>query len=554
VELTFDDVGSNNEAFSSLINLISKQSLKKLASAKRDELMESSFDLEPVTLEQMTSIFSKLHQFIWQTEKKTPSGAFQELMKIVFIKIKKDGELRQVIGKDGKPKVKGVVFSVAWIQNQTESENPINDLLFKKLIKDLEKEIRHKKKRRIFDEDDDIKLNPSTTLKVVRELEHKDFHLMDEDVHGRMFESFLDATVRGTELGQFFTPRDVVNLMVALADIQVSKESFESVLDACCGSGGFLISAMASMIDKSRALVGMTNVDREALEDRIRNYALLGIDAGSDPPIHRVARMNMYLHGDGGSNIYFADALDKSIGQIGKSDLEIDDEIKHLKVLLLDQNTKFDVVLSNPPFSMKYSRDHREQEEILNQYDIGGFAKKVKSLPSSVMFLERYKELVATGGRILAVIDESILSGESYSTVREYIRDQFIITGIVSLPGDAFKRADARVKTSILILRLRHPNEQQGDIFMETSVYLGLTAKTAKRIGISRTELAREKPQEVDRIVSNFKLFLEGKPGGHVVSTKNIEDRLDVKNFLFAHDDQYVYLLDVYLCDSTEED
>jgi type I restriction enzyme M protein len=198
---------------------------------------------------------------------------------------------------------------------------------------------------------------------------------------------------------------------VRLADIQVSKTGAESVLDACCGSGGFLIAAMADMIVKSKAIVGMSNKEKKDLEQTIRNKALVGIDAGSDPSIYRIARMNMYLHGDGGANIFFADALDKRVGLVGKTNIELEGELKNLRKMLIKDERKFDVILSNPPFSLSYSQDSREHREILNQYALSGHEK---SLISSVMFLERYKELVAEDGRILAVVDDSILSGESY--------------------------------------------------------------------------------------------------------------------------------------------
>ena len=242
----------------------------------------------------MTAIFTRLHRYTWETDQMTASPAFEELIKIVFIKIKKDRELRERIGPTAQPKVKDVIFSVAWIQNQTENDNPINDPLFKNLVRDLEREIRDKGKRRIFDSDASIKLKPTTILRVVRELEHIDFCLMDEDIHGRMFESFLDATVRGKALGQFFTPRDIVKLMVRLADIKVTKSGVETVMDACCGSGGFLIAAMTDMLEKSGNLVGFTHLEQQHLEHIIVNKALVGIDAGNDPPIHRIARMNKY--------------------------------------------------------------------------------------------------------------------------------------------------------------------------------------------------------------------------------------------------------------------
>jgi len=306
--LEFSDFAAGNDAFDNLQSLISKRSLKEVARRKHDDLWESDFPLATVPLDEMSRIFSRLHQYIWEIEKKTPSGAFLELMKIVFVKIRKDHDLWKKIGLSATPKVKDVIFSVAWIQNQTENENPINDPLFRNLIQDLEREIRDKRKRRIFDDNEQIRLSAGTILRIVKDLEHIDFYRMDEDIHGRMFESFLDATVRGPALGQFFTPRAVVKLMVRLADIKVRKDEAESVLDACCGSGGFLIAAMSEMLEKSRRLVGLSGQERDRLEKRIRNKSLTGIDAGSDPPIHRIARMNMYLHGDGGSNIYFADA------------------------------------------------------------------------------------------------------------------------------------------------------------------------------------------------------------------------------------------------------
>jgi type I restriction enzyme M protein len=533
VEMQFEDFVEGSALLAELRNLICRSVLKKLSETKREDLMESSFRLEVISLDDMAMKFYRLHRYIWQTDVKFPGGAFQELLKIVFIKIKKDRELRAKIGPTAQPKVKDVIFSVAWIQNQTENENPVNDPLFKNLVRDLDVEIRDQHKRRIFDSDENINLSPGTILRIVRELEHIDFFQMDEDVHGRMFESFLDATVRGKALGQFFTPRDIVNLMVHLADVEVSKDRVETVLDACCGSGGFLISAMSSMLAKAKSLVGLSNKEYQYLRDTIVNHSLLGIDAGSDPPIYRIARMNMYLHGDGGTNIYFANSLDKNIGLVGKSNIELDAEIKHLRKMIITEGVTFDVILSNPPFSMKYARDDREQVKILNQYEIAGSkGRYIPSLLSSVMFLERYKELVSDNGRIFAIIDDSVLSGESYRQIRNYIRASFIIIGIISLPGDAFKRADARVKTSILILRKRQPDEKQPNVFMEKSVYLGLTPKISKRIGIPKGELVEQKPSERDRIVANYRDFLKGKPGPYVVEAEYLSDRLDVKHCL----------------------
>jgi type I restriction enzyme M protein len=526
INLNFEDFIEDGEKFSSLINYIGKNNLRALSEEKHETLMDSKFEFNPLTVDEISKLFIKIHDDIWKNEIRNPSAAFEELMKIIFIKIKKDEDLYEKFDGTPLPKNKDVVFSTIWIKNQTETDNPINDILFKNLIKDLEKKIREKKKKRIFNIDDNINLNPNTIEKIVEYIEHVDFYKLDEDVHGRIFEILLDSTIRGKALGQYFTPRDIVKLMVGLADIEVNKDKIETVLDACCGSGGFLIYAMNDMLLKSTNLKGLTNIESNEIKKKIVDKSLTGIDGGSEPPIYRIARMNMYLHGDGGSNIFFADSLNKKIGQVGRSTLELDEEIFELKDLLISKKKKFDVILSNPPFSMTYSRDNPEQRQILDQYII---SENSKTLLSSLMFLERYKDLVSENGRIFAIIDESVLSGDRYEKIRNFIREMFIIIGVVSLPGDAFKRASARVKTSILILRLKKDGEEQKDIFMQKSIYLGLSNKTAKRIGIDIKNLEKWKGEETQKIIEEYKKFRKGKNSNFIVSNSDISNRLDVK-------------------------
>ena len=508
-DMTFDDFVPGNTKYKKLREIISKASLTELALAKEKVLLDAHFELEVVTQPQIEGLFARLHRFIWTTENLTPSAGFAELMKIVFVKIKKDRELHERFDT-GKLTVRDVVFSVAWIKGQSEHENPINDPLFKNLVRDLEKEIHTRQKRRIFTLSEDIGLAPSTVEKIVSDLEHLDLYATDEDIHGLMFEIFLAATIRGKELGQFFTPRDIVRLMVGLADLQVTKQDVETVIDPCCGSGGFLIMALRDMWEKVDGLAGLTNIDQDRLKAKIADDALCGIDAGNNPPMWRIARMNMYLHGDGGSNVFFADSLDKTIGQVGPKSLEVDREVEDLRKMVLSQDKRFDVVLANPPFSMSFSRKDVKQRRILDLYEIATNVTQAPSLLSSVMFLERYKDLAKDDGRILAVIDDSVLSGEKYRSVREYIRSQFIIRGIVSLPGDTFRHAAARVKTSVLILRPKKSGEEQGAAFMDKAVYLGLTEKVAKRIGISKEEFEEGRISDTKRIITAYRQF-EGR-------------------------------------------
>lgn len=527
--LDFNDI---SDKYEELKDKISKKNFKQISEKLKEDLNDKYFAYEKITLEQLANKFRKLHQEIWQSEKKGPGAAFQELIKIFFVKIRKDRDIHLRLGENPKPKYKDVVFSLNWIATQSEVSDPINEILFKNLLNELEKDIQHGKKKRFFAQDEKINLSSGTLKKIVKEIEHIDLFGMEEDIHGRMFEAFLDATIRGKDIGQFFTPRDVVSLMIGIGKPKVTKNHIDKVLDACCGSGGFLISALSDMLSQLKIMRGVSSKERDELEEKIKLHSIYGIDAGSDPAMYKIARMNMFLHGDGGSNIYYADSLDKKIARVGGEGLEVDKQLEELRKILIDDEMKFDLILSNPPFSLQYTRENKEQADILNQYVLskdrsGG--KIINKLISSVMFIERYKDLVTDNGKIVAVIDDSVLSGSSYSHVRDYIRDNFIIEAVISLPGDAFRRASARVKTSIIVLKKKQPNETQEDVFMASSIYAGIEEKTAKRIGLRNIDLEKKKVEEKNYITESFQGYLEGADSKFVVPFSNCHDRLDVK-------------------------
>lgn len=532
ITLSFDDFYDGNGKYQELIELLSKSSFRHVSAQLKEDLNDTFFEYDKISLEQLANKFRKLHQEIWQSEKKGPGAAFQELIKIFFVKIRKDRDIHLKLGASPRPKYKDVVFSLNWIATQSEVADPINDILFKNLLNELEKDIQNGRKKRFFSSDEKINLSSGTLKKIVKEIEHVDLFGMEEDIHGRMFEAFLDATIRGKDIGQFFTPRDVVSLMVGIGDPKVTKTHVDKVLDACCGSGGFLISALSGMLSKLKNMKNVSSKEREILDEKIKLHSIFGIDAGSDPSMFKIARMNMYLHGDGGSNIYYADSLDKRVGKVGGESLEVDKQLDELREMLINDGMKFDLILSNPPFSLQYTRENKEQAEILNQYTLskdrsGG--KIINKLISSVMFIERYKDLINDDGKIVAVIDDSVLSGSSYAHVRDYIRDNFIIEGVVSLPGDSFRRASARVKTSIIILKKKKDKEKQSDVFMMSSIYAGIEDKTAKRIGLRNVNLEEKKKEERDLIIKSFKAYLDGADGDFVVPFNNCLDRLDVK-------------------------
>ena len=76
----------------------------------------------------------------------------------------------------------------------------------------------------------------------------------------------MTGNLNEKELGQFFTPRSVVKYMVRSAGLRVRGKNLPVVLDGCCGSGGFLIEAMAALVHAIDARSDLTDREREKLK------------------------------------------------------------------------------------------------------------------------------------------------------------------------------------------------------------------------------------------------------------------------------------------------
>ncbi len=101
---------------------------------------------------------------------------------------------------------------------------------------------------RLFDDKDEINIRENSFIQILEKLETFNLSDTQDDVKGIAFEEFLGTTFRG-ELGQFFTPRTIVDFMTEILDPQEG----EVIYDPTCGSGGFLIKAFEYVREKIEA-------------------------------------------------------------------------------------------------------------------------------------------------------------------------------------------------------------------------------------------------------------------------------------------------------------
>ncbi len=426
---------------------------------------KQKLEFKPLPPAELNKLFFMSHNMVWKAEKLAPHDAFFEFCKFIFIKIKEDKE-RQSYSEDVEPYE--MPLTLAWLKAQSRtSEHPVRDILFKKLCDELETKVKNNQKKRIFEPNETLELKATTCKALIEKFEKVDLSSIDEDLNGRMFEVFLNAAVRGKDLGQFFTPRSVVDFMTRISLRNVDLNNLPKILDGCCGTAGFLIETMAYMMGRIRNDNRLNKLEREEKIEKICNECLFGVEANKRTS--RIARINMYLHGDGGSHIFHGDGLDENPTPTADMKNEEQEEIKDYANKV--KNESFDLILSNPPFSMNYQRGKDEDKHIIDQFE---FTAGQNSVKSSILFLARYEKLLKKGGEMLIVLDDTILNGKSYEEFRKWILKKFVILGVHSLPFNTFLKAKANIKTSILHIRKKLNNDDtQGSVFMSISNNIG---------------------------------------------------------------------------------
>ena len=445
------------------------------------------------TRDEFSRLLFKCHNIIRNNDKLSPEAAFDEISKILFIKIRyeRTNSGTQIFSKEEFLKQKKMYDAV-----KSKESPDYYQFLFNKTKEDFAKD-------HLFDENETIKIRENSFEQIVKELQVYNLSTTSDDVKGIAFEQFLGRTFRG-ELGQFFTPRTIVDFMVSVLDPQEG----EYICDPCCGSGGFLIRAFEYVRehienevevrkeDVKRSLFTddyskLPKKEQEKIDQKVidafskMNYELdinnpmgrlrsLSFDCiyGTDanPRMARTAKMNMIMHGDGHGGVHHHDGL-LNVNGIweGRFDVILTNPPfgaridKELKITEADRFTDIEKIKAyekrygkeNYDNALKQVNDHINQP-ILDLFQIGKFSGLTE-----VLFIERCLNLLKPGGRMGIVLPEGVLNNTNLQKVRDFVESKAKILLIVSIPQDVFMAAGATVKPSLLFFKKFTENEAE---------------------------------------------------------------------------------------------
>ena len=368
---------------------------------------DPDWDLQVIGREDLIRALEKCHDTLWQGGRLEPTTAFNELSKILFVKIRDEKQAR----RDGAP----YDFQIKTRERPESVANRIKGLYQEAKAQDPQ----------VFTED--IRVDDSRLFSVVNHLQGINLNATELDVKGVAFERFLGSYFKG-DMGQYFTPREVVEFIVKMA----APHHDEHVLDPACGSGGFLLHAMDHILKQASQFFTEGTPEHYAHWHDFAEKRLFGIEVNDS--IARVAKMNMIIHDDGHSNVIGNDAL-----------INFDTLYNQHRDF---KKETFDLILTNPPFGAVVKK---EESPYLDDYNL---SKGKASQKTEILFLERCFEFLKwRTGKLAIIIPDGILNNSSLQYVRDYIEQHFQILAIVSLPQTAFSHYGAGVKPSILFLR-----------------------------------------------------------------------------------------------------
>ena len=461
---------------------------KDVDNAKKIEQIKNQ--TKTFTRDEFTKILQACHNIIRNNDKLSPEAAFDEISKLLFMKIRYERQQKGTkvftreeyiaqadnYEKNVRPGLKAAGIDLPYMQNLFNTTK-------------IEFKGDH-----LFEESDEIKIRENSFVQILEKLQNFNLSDTQDDIKGIAFEHFLGTTFRG-ELGQFFTPRTIVDFMTEILDPQEG----EIICDPTCGSGGFLIKAFeyvrekieddikekkdvlrkslegdnfdtkseqeqAEISEKIDVMQAALNTELDTSVENSRMYNLsrnciYGTDA--NPRMARTSKMNMIMHGDGHGGVHHHDGL-----------LNVNGIFEE----------RFDVILTNPPFGQnvdknqlisdadkftdeemkkKYKKkygvaydealkqvDNNIGKTLLSLYDLGS-----TSTLTEVLFMERCLRILKKGGRMGMVLPEGVLNNKNLQAVREYFEGKAKIILICSIPQDVFIAAGATVKPSLVFMR-----------------------------------------------------------------------------------------------------
>lgn len=378
---------------------------------------------------ELKSKIDKIWDTLWTGGITSPSTALEQITYLIFMKLLDDNEIK----KEGNASALGITYKSKIFKDGNYSLDeegnvsiPYNNLRWsvfhnfepglmfetvRTYVFAFIKTVNGEGKDTAFSKfmSDAVFLVPTAKVLAVCVDELNSIDMSNKDIMGDVYEYCLNKMSAAGKLGQFRTPRHIIDMMVELVRPQID----DVILDPAMGSAGFLLGS-AKYLQKLHSKELM----RKNVAEHYNKMMFSGFD--TDPSMLRIGAMNMLLHGVEEPNIKRQDSLS-------------------------DENTVRDyysLILANPPFTGSVF-----QEDISK--DILALTKTKKT---ELLFLVLFIKSLRIGGRCACIVPDGVLFGSSkaHKEIRKELIEKNRLQAVISMPSGVFKPY-AGVSTAVLV-------------------------------------------------------------------------------------------------------
>jgi type I restriction enzyme M protein len=265
---------------------------------------------------------------------------------------------------------------------------------------------------------------------IVDLIDRESWMSLDADVKGDAYEGLLEKNAEDLKsgAGQYFTPRPLIEAIVEV----MAPQPGITICDPACGTGGFLLAAHRSITQTYGA-----TMDRDQ-KRHLRDHALHGWEIVDNTA--RLCVMNLLLHGIGDED--------------SDSPIVVEDALK------ADPGTRFDMVLTNPPFGRRSSMTIVNAEGEAERDDLTVVRDDFWATTSNkqLNFVQHVATLLEIDGRAAVVVPDNVLfEGGAGETVRRKLLASCDVHTLLRLPTGVFYAQG--VKANVLFFDRRPASE-----------------------------------------------------------------------------------------------
>lgn len=294
---------------------------------------------------------------------------------------------------------------------------------------------------------------------------------------GYMFEELIRkfAEISNETAGEHFTPREVIKLMVNILflndrEILTKKGITKTIYDCCAGTGGML------------------SVAEEYLNELNPDARLEVFGQELNPESFAICKSDLMIKGQNASNIKKGNSISED--------------------QLSDQ--KFDYLITNPPFGVKWEKFAKKVKEEHEQLGHGGrFGAGLPSVgDGSFLFLMHLMaKMKPEGSRLALVFNGSpLFSGspsktKNESSIRQWIIENDLLEAVIALPNQLFYNTG--ISTYVWVISNKKPAERKGKVQLINAI--DFSKKMSKSLGNKRNEISNKQIAEITKIYGDFK-------------------------------------------------